>query len=112
MITENLMIGLDRYTIRIGQNKQENWKLLDNSQPNNIWFHLIDRPSPYVVLDTSSNINQIPRNVLHRCGILCKMRSSSRSENNCFVHYNYVKMVRKGEFVGEAYIDNGKTLRV
>ena len=42
MITENYMSGLDIYQIKIGQNKSENWHLLDNSDENNINFDEFD----------------------------------------------------------------------
>ena len=112
MITENFMSGGINYTIKIGQNKMENWSLLDLSEPDNIWFHLSNAPSPYVVLLTNQDIRKIPKNVLYRCGILCKSRSSSKKDNNSLINYTYIKNVGKGTRVGEAIIDCVKVLRV
>jgi hypothetical protein len=46
------------YKIKIGQNKQDNWDLIDASNPNDIWFH------------TSVNVIIIPNVTLIRqiCG--------------------------------------------
>ena len=112
MITENFMSCGNNYTIKIGQNKNENWSLLDTSEPNDVWFHLADAPSPYVVLIANQDIRKIPKNVLYRCGILCKSRSSSKKENNSLINYTYIKNVGKGTRVGEAIIDCVKVLRV
>ncbi len=112
MITESYMDGRDIYTIKIGQNKNENWSLLDNSNPNNIWFHVSDAPSAYVVLNTSCKIKDVPKRVLYRCAILCKLRSKSCKERNINVNYTYVRNVSKGENTGEAIIQKAKIIRV
>ena len=112
MITEYFINNGKTYTIYIGQNKTENWLLLDTSEPNNIWFHLADAPSPYVILNTNVNLDEIPKSVLYRCGILCKLRSSSKKHNNCYVNYTYIKNVNKGKHIGEVIITNYKNIRV
>ena len=112
MITESYMDGDDIYMIKIGQNKTENWSLLDTSNPDNIWFHVSGSPSAYVVLTTVCDMKQVPARVLYRCAILCKMRSKSVKECNCNVNYTYVKHVTKGEKEGEAIIKQAKVIRV
>ena len=112
MITESYMDGQDKYTIHIGQNKTDNWSLLDSSNQDNIWFHVSGSPSAYVVLDTVCNIKVVPKRVIYRCAILCKMRSKSAKERNCNVNYTYVKNVTKGENEGEAIIKSIKVIRV
>jgi predicted ribosome quality control (RQC) complex YloA/Tae2 family protein len=112
MITESYMDGSDVYVIKIGQNKMENWGLLDDSDPDNIWFHVSGAPSAYVVLNTVCNMKQVPTRVLYRCAVLCKMRSKSAKECNCNVNYTYVKHVTKGEHEGEAIIKHTKVIRV
>jgi predicted ribosome quality control (RQC) complex YloA/Tae2 family protein len=42
------------FTICIGKSAKENWKLIDDSMPNDIWFHLDDVPSSHVILKTSN----------------------------------------------------------
>ena len=34
------IIGNIKYTIKIGQNAKENWTLIDNSEPFDLWFHV------------------------------------------------------------------------
>lgn len=112
MITERYMDGPSIYTIKIGQNKTENWRLLDNSNPQNIWFHVSDAPSAYVVLETVCMIEDVPMKVIYRCAVLCKMRSKSSKERHSNINYTYVKYVSEGEFEGEAIVTNSKKIRV
>jgi len=112
MITESYMDGRDIYTIKIGQNKTENWSLLDNSNPDNLWFHVSESPSAYVVLDTVCSIKDVPKRVIYRCAVLCKMRSKSRKERHSNVNYTYVRHVSKGENVGEAIMQKANIIRV
>lgn len=112
MIIESYIKGNDTFNIKIGQNKKENWVLLDASNPDNIWFHVSGAPSAYVVLDTVCNVKQVPTSVIYRCAVLCKKHSKSAKERNCNVNYTYVKHVTKGEHEGEAIIKNVKIIRV
>ena len=112
MITENYMSGRDIYTIRIGQNKTENWHLLDKSDEKNIWFHVSDTPSAYVILDTMCDIKQLPKMVIYRCAVLCKMHSKSIKNKHATINYTYVKHVTKGDYEGEAIISKAKNIRV
>ena len=61
MIIETFISCGANYTIKIGQNKMDNWSLLETSEPDNLWFHLADAPSPYVVLVTNLDIREIPK---------------------------------------------------
>jgi predicted ribosome quality control (RQC) complex YloA/Tae2 family protein len=112
MITESYMDGRDIYTIKIGQNKSDNWSLLDCSNPENIWFHVSGAPSAYVILDTVCNINDIPSRVIYRCAVLCNKRSKSRKDRTSVVNYTYVKYVTKGENVGEVVIQKAFSVRM
>jgi len=112
MITESYMVGRDIYTIKIGQNKTDNWSLLDSSNPENVWFHVSGAPSSHVVLATVCNINDIPSRVIYRCAVLCSKRSKSRNERHSFVNYTYMKYVSKGENVGEVVIKKALQIRV
>jgi predicted ribosome quality control (RQC) complex YloA/Tae2 family protein len=112
MITESYMDGRDIYIIKIGQNKVENWSLIDGADPDNIWFHVSGAPSAHIVLDTVCNINDIPSRVIYRCAVLCSKRSKSHKERHSFVNYTYVKHVLKGENVGEVIIKKAFNIRV
>ena len=52
------------YIIDIGKDKFENWELIDNSEPNDIWFHIEGSPSSHVFLRTDMKLNKMPRQVI------------------------------------------------
>jgi len=112
MITEELTSDRIMYTLKIGTNKDENWMLLDASDGSNVWFHVSDAPSGYVVLQTDLRIKDIPKNVIRRCAYLCKIRSSSKSVKKCGIMYTYVRNVTKGKHVGEVTVSSWKTVNV
>jgi predicted ribosome quality control (RQC) complex YloA/Tae2 family protein len=112
MITESYMDGVNIYTIKIGQNKLDNWNLLESSEPNNIWFHVSGAPSAHIVLDTVCNINDIPSRVIYRCAVLCSKRSKSHNRRHSFINYTYMKHVMKGENIGEVIIKKALVIRV
>jgi len=112
MITESYMEGRDIYTIKIGQNKLDNWNLLESSEPDNIWFHVSGAPSAHIVLDTSCNIKDIPSRVIYRCAVLCSKRSKSHKERHNAVNYTYMKYVSKGENIGEVVVQKSLIIRV
>ena len=81
--------GSKEYTISIGKNKEENWQLIDASEPNDIWFHIDNQPSCHVVLknDEQVKLKDIPRQVLKRAAYLCKINSASKTQPKCDVIY-------------------------
>ena len=43
----------EKYEIWVGQNAQDNWNILNQSQQNYIWMHLDKFSSPYVIITTN-----------------------------------------------------------
>lgn len=38
------------YEIRVGKNAKDNWKIIDEAEGDDLWFHIKDRPSAHVIL--------------------------------------------------------------
>ena len=98
------------WTILIGKNKEENWKIIDDSCPTDIWFHMQDIPSCHVILKTTEPIKNISKDVLKRCALLCKMNSKAKSERKTSVIYSEIENVKKTKHVGEVIAHPFKTL--
>jgi predicted ribosome quality control (RQC) complex YloA/Tae2 family protein len=96
------------YLFHIGRDKQDNWNLIESSQPWDIWFHVDGAPSSHVVLEMDDleggGIKEIPRPVLKRGAGLCKEHSSSKSVAKCPVIYTTVGKLVKGREVGSVNI--------
>ena len=42
--------------VLIGQNAKENWKIIDMSEPDDMWFHLDNYPSCHIVAQTKTEL--------------------------------------------------------
>jgi predicted ribosome quality control (RQC) complex YloA/Tae2 family protein len=91
----------------IGSNAKENWKLLEDSKPNNLFFHLSSFPSCYVILQTESDI--LPDlETIKETALVCKNNTKCKTIPNLKVDYTYCKNVIKGEYVGEIIYKSNK----
>jgi predicted ribosome quality control (RQC) complex YloA/Tae2 family protein len=100
------------YVIVIGKDKQNNWDLLETSNPTDIWFHVADSSSSHVFLKTEEKMKDIPRAVIVRCACLCKSYSKSKATQKCSIIYTCVINVEKGKHVGEVLTKNVKTISI
>jgi|LauGreDrversion4_2_1035121.scaffolds.fasta_scaffold81232_4 predicted ribosome quality control (RQC) complex YloA/Tae2 family protein len=116
MKTETFVFKNIEYTIYVGQNKTENWELIDASEKTDIWFHIADLASCHVVLKNTDNIKirDIPRQVIKRAAYLCKINSSSiiKSMKKCDVIYTPISEVTKTDIVGQVSVTNYKTIPI
>ena len=103
-----------KYTILIGKNKIENFKIIDDSNLNDIWFHVDGEPSCHVILKNIYNekLRDIPKQVIKRCAYLCKINSKARTKNNCVVIYTQLENVIKTNKIGTVAVDKYKTVMV
>ena len=114
MKIENFTFDNIIYTINIGQNKAENWELIDASEGTDIWFHIEDISSCHVVLKNINSIklHDIPKQVIKRCAYLCKINSSLkvRQMAKCNVIYTPILEVAKTHIVGQVSVTKHKTI--
>lgn len=96
-------------TIYVGQNKEENWKLIDSSHQNNLWFHLADHPSCHVVINCDKKEN-ISKNTIRYAGNLCKEYSNLKYFKKVSVIYTEIKNLKKGKEIGSVYTKKTKRI--
>lgn len=82
----------------VGRNAYTNWKILDNSEDDDIWIHLQNDPSPYVILENTSKITD---KHLEYGAQLCKTFSKNK-KNKTTICVLPVQYVCKGNSVGQA----------
>ncbi len=93
------------YKIMIGENRYDNWNIIDISQPYWIWFHVADSSSSHIILQINdTKIKDIPKQVIKRCACLCKAHSPSKSLKNTIIHYTQIKNIEKTTIPGEVYL--------
>jgi predicted ribosome quality control (RQC) complex YloA/Tae2 family protein len=104
--------GSKEYEISIGKNKEENWQLIDASNPDDVWFHVDDQPSCHVILKNADEVKlrDIPRQVLKRAAYLCKINSAAKTQPKCDVIYAPISSITKTSIVGQVTVAGGTKL--
>jgi predicted ribosome quality control (RQC) complex YloA/Tae2 family protein len=100
-----MRISIGDYFVNIGKNAKENWNILDSAEGDDIWFHLDNSSSPYVILEVK-NLDPIPFSIINDIAKLCKSRSRSKDLKNVSVIYTTVSNLKKGEALGSVYLTN------
>lgn len=108
MIKKEIIVDNIIYYIYIGQNKHENWKLIDDSDKNDLWFHLDSFQSPHIVL----KYNEITSNqIINECCKFCKQHSKFKNfpSNHLKIIYTPINNLKKGTEIGSVlYVSKKK----
>jgi predicted ribosome quality control (RQC) complex YloA/Tae2 family protein len=109
-------IGDVKYTIKVGTNANENWTLIDNSYPDDLWFHLDNFASAHVVISQDTNAQEeifYPNQIIGLAANYCK--SNSKYGKNLYkvkIVYTEIKNLKKGKEVGSVYISKPNYINV
>ena len=101
MLTYVTTIDGTQYTVLVGQNRHDNWRLIDDADPTDIWFHASGSSSAHVFLHAPAD-GIVPPSVVQFCSEKTKHRDTV---------YTPVGNIRKGKHIGEAIIVDAKLLR-
>ena len=52
------ILEMDYGKVKIGKNKNENIKIIEDSEPDNLWFHLKDYPSCHIVVENNRSLTK------------------------------------------------------
>ncbi len=91
---------ISNYNYSVGRSARENWQLLDQAEPFDIWFHLDSQSSPYVILEIRDN-NEVPYESLLEGARLCKQYSKAKNDKSVKVIYCPVENLKKGKNLGQ-----------
>ena len=87
----------------VGGNARENWQLLDQSEPHDLFFHAEDVKSAYAIAalkNTSRDHSQ--EDIRYAASLL---------NQNGFIMYTPVRHVVKGKCTGEVFVNEYNTIR-
>ena len=100
-------VGSQSYVFLIGENKHENFSIIDRCEPTDIWFHVENEPSCHVILRNPNNVkmHDIPREVIKRGLYLCKINSKAKSRKSSIM-YTPLKNVTKTNIIGTVIVTN------
>ena len=99
-----------------GRDAQDNFDLIDDSNDNDIWFHIHGDSSAHVVasiddLNMELNKKQL-RDIIKQGAVICKQYSSYKSDKNVPIVYTRIKDVEKSTPVGSVIIRYGKIVKI
>jgi predicted ribosome quality control (RQC) complex YloA/Tae2 family protein len=86
--------------IYIGENASDNWKIIDNSNHFDIWFHLLGSPSSHVILHLPDKHFKCDSKALLYCANLVKHKSKLKMEKKVPVIYTFISNIKKGKEIG------------
>ena len=116
MKTEVLFLqGLNReITFYVGQNKNENFDVIDKGEPGDLWFHANEISSCHVVANIPKDINKKEIKYIIKAGaLLCKKYTNKlKSLTDVEIIYTEVENVEKTKYIGCVKIVNQKKIVV
>lgn len=102
-----LVVTNDNITYRLGKNANENFKLIDDADPEDWWFHLDDSPSGHCVIDSS--ILDIQMKVF--AGNLVKEHSKLKNDKKVKIVFTQIKNLVKTKTPGTVILkQKGETI--
>lgn len=97
--------ALNELIIHVGENAKENYRLIDISNKNDLWFHLKDVPSPHVVIHCHK-YKLLDIETIRYVGELCKENSKYSDNDSIEVIYTEIKNIKKTENIGTVITKN------
>ena len=93
-------------TFYVGKDAKDNFAVIDKTMdlnPDNIWFHVEDKPSCHVVADIPLDLNLDKKELMYivkQGAIVCKQCSKYKSEPNLSIVWTKIKNVYKTKVFG------------
>eukprot|EP00298_Acanthocystis_sp_HF-20_P003691 c14042_g1_i1.p1 GENE.c14042_g1_i1~~c14042_g1_i1.p1 ORF type:complete len:106 (+),score=39.54 c14042_g1_i1:56-373(+) len=103
------LIETDFGKILIGEDAKDNWAILSSASQTDLWFHVKNASSAYVIL---SPTDEISRGTLKECAALTKQHSKLKTTKKCKIVWTEVKHVKKGKSVGQAIITQAREILI
>ena len=94
-------------TLEVGENRHENWKLIDKSQQAWWWLHLNSFPSGHVVIQH----DEPPQNIIDEAAYLCLFHTKFRNMKNVKACFTQINNLKKTENVGEVEFASNKKVK-
>ena len=105
----------DSINFKIGQDAQDNFDIIDSSNPNDIWFHLYGESSCHVIASINPEIKldkKQKRQIITQGALLCKQNSRHKSAKNVNIIYTEIKNIEKTEIVGTVHVNEQKSILI
>jgi predicted ribosome quality control (RQC) complex YloA/Tae2 family protein len=100
---------------RVGQNAQDNFDLIDDSNPDDLWFHISQESSCHVVASIPPDNNydkKTVKKIAVQGAVICKQCSRYKSGKDVHVIYTKIQNLVKTPTVGAVSVGEYKTIIV
>jgi len=117
---------------KIGKDAQNNFEIIDESDPNDLWFHLHNESSCHVIaclkniqyttcddelpnfydIDFDSLDKKEKQQIITQGALLCKQFSKLKSKKTVSVVYTKIENIQKTDVVGSVLTSKGKIIVV
>ena len=105
----------DSIDFKIGQNSQDNFDIIDISNPNDLWFHLYGESSCHVIATIKPEVKldkKQKRQIITQGALLCKQNSRHKSAKNVNIIYTEIKNIEKTETIGTVQVNEQKSILI
>lgn len=99
-----MKVTIDSFIVHVGKSAKENWELFDEAEPTDLWFHLDNSSSPYVILEVPADV-KIQQDIIIKCAKLCKANSKEKKSSRSSVIYCPINHLKKGKTVGTVLLN-------
>jgi len=101
---------INEFVLKIGNNANENDKLLNEANQNDIWFHLENNPSPHGILFVQEDVPN--SNTIFQCASYIKEYSKQKNLKNVKIIYTQRKFIKKTKTIGTVIVSKKNIIKV
>jgi predicted ribosome quality control (RQC) complex YloA/Tae2 family protein len=99
----------------VGTDAQDNFDIIDASEPTDMWFHLSGHSSCHVIAKMPHDIaldKKQKLQIIKQGALICKQNSKRKSEQNVDVIYTTVSNITKTKIIGQVETTNVKHIDI
>lgn len=96
---------------KIGSNAINNFEIIDDSKPSDLWFHVADYSSAHVIAEIPDDIKKKDiKYIIKRGAVICKQFSKYSNQKNLEITYTQISNISKTNIIGTVNVLNGKQI--
>ena len=99
----------------VGTDAQDNFDIIDTSDPTDMWFHLSGHSSCHVIAKMPQDIaldKKQKLQIIKQGALICKQNSKRKSEQNVDIIYTAVSNITKTKIIGQVETTNVKHIDI
>ncbi len=103
------------FAIYVGNNAEENHRLVTESNEYDIWLHLENHPSPHVIIVNNMSKKEKTiknRKLIKRAACLCKSHSKLKKEKDVPIIYTFCKNIEPCDKTGSVNVNESKCIKI